>query len=136
MAYRSLQDQNENQCICILGENGSGKTETARIILHFLSNVHSEQTLRSRKIFHNQSSTRLQRCKSLVSYLKYEPSEDANFRPEKRSAIKFARKSNVSLCVIYQLLLCTICGLVRFLVLVEINGNGRLRSTASIQKLG
>lgn len=98
LAYRSLQDQNENQCICILGENGSGKTETARIILHFLSNVHSEQTLRSRKIFHNQGSARLQRCKSLVSYPKYEPHEEAHCRPEKRSAIKFARKTNVSTC--------------------------------------
>lgn len=96
LAYRSLQDQNESQCICILGENGSGKTETARIILHFLSNVHSDQTLRSRKIFHNQGSSRLQRCKSLVSYPKYEPHEDAHCRPEKRSAIKYARKSHVS----------------------------------------
>lgn len=99
LAYRSLQDQNESQCMCILGENGSGKTESARIILHFLSNVHSEQTLRSRKIFHNQNSTRLMRCKSLVSYPRYE-SPESNCRPEKHSSIKSARKSNVRLIIL------------------------------------
>lgn len=94
-AYRSLLDQNENQCVCILGENGSGKTESARIILHFLSNVHSDHTLSGKKIFHNQNSTRLMRCKSLASYPKYE-SPELQSRSGKRDSIKYARKTNVS----------------------------------------
>lgn len=93
-AYRSLQDQNENQCVCILGENGSGKTESARIILHFLSNVHSNHTLSGKQIFHNQNSTRLMRCKSLASYPKYE-STDIPCRSAKRDSIKNAFKSQV-----------------------------------------
>lgn len=107
-AYRSLLDQNENQCVCILGENGSGKTESARIILHFLSNVHSDHTLSGKKIFHNQNSTRLMRCKSLASYPKYE-SPELQSRSGKRDSIKYARKTNVScntniiLLKIYQL---------------------------------
>lgn len=95
-AYRNLQDQNENQCVCILGENGSGKTESARIILHFLSNVHSDHTLSGKKILHNQNSTRLMRCKSLASYPKYELPEATISRSGKRDSIKFARKSHVS----------------------------------------
>ncbi|XP_055322935.1 unconventional myosin-Ia [Sitodiplosis mosellana] len=94
-AYRSLQDQNENQCVCVLGENGSGKTESARIILHFLSNVHSDHTLSGRKILQNQNSTRLMRCKSLASYPKYE-SPEAVCHSGKRDSIKFARKSHKS----------------------------------------
>lgn len=94
-AYRSLQDQNENQCVCILGENGSGKTESARIILHFLSNVHSDHTLSGKKILHNKNSTRLMRCKSLATYPKYE-SPEAMCRSAKRDSIKFARKLHVS----------------------------------------
>lgn len=89
-AYRSLQDQNESQCMCILGENGSGKTESARIILHFLSNVHSQHTLSGKKIFHNQNSTRLMRCKSLAAYPKYE-SPEAPCRSGRRDSIKFQK---------------------------------------------
>ncbi|XP_031619986.1 unconventional myosin-Ia isoform X2 [Contarinia nasturtii] len=95
-SYRSLQDQNENQCMCILGENGSGKTESARIILHFLSNVHSDHTLSGKKILHNQNSTRLMRCKSLASYPKYESLVDGSCRSKKRDSIKFARKAHKS----------------------------------------
>lgn len=98
-AYRSLQDQNENQCVCIVGENGSGKTESARIILHFLSNVHSEHTLSGKQIFHNQNSTRLMRCKSLASYPKYESTESTtpacNRSAGRRDSIKHAHKSHV-----------------------------------------
>lgn len=94
-AYRSLQDQNENQCICIVGENGSGKTESARIILHFLSNVHSEHTLTGKHIFHNQNSNGLQRCKSLAAYPKYDSTEIPS-RPARRDSIKNAHKTHVS----------------------------------------
>ncbi|RZC34920.1 unconventional myosin-Ia, partial [Asbolus verrucosus] len=35
-AYRWLNDRNEDQCIIVTGESGSGKTEAARIVLQFL----------------------------------------------------------------------------------------------------
>lgn len=35
-AYRWLNDRNEDQCVVITGESGSGKTEAARIVLQFL----------------------------------------------------------------------------------------------------
>ncbi|GJQ73930.1 Myo1C [Trypoxylus dichotomus] len=47
-AYRWLNDRNEDQCIIITGESGSGKTEAARIILQFLvlvSGINSEVKL-------------------------------------------------------------------------------------------
>lgn len=36
-AYKFLRDRNEDQCIIISGESGSGKTEAAKIILQFLT---------------------------------------------------------------------------------------------------
>lgn len=69
LAYRSLLDQNENQCICVLGEKSSGKTESVRLILHFLTNSSVENEASA-----SQSNTRttnaatLMRCKSLASY--------------------------------------------------------------------
>lgn len=38
-AYQWLQNHNEDQCIILSGENGSGKTETSRMIVHFLTQV-------------------------------------------------------------------------------------------------
>lgn len=38
-AYRWLNDSNEDQCIIISGESGSGKTETLKKMLSFLSFV-------------------------------------------------------------------------------------------------
>lgn len=38
-AYRFLRDKNEDQCIVLSGESGSGKTESARIILQFLTHA-------------------------------------------------------------------------------------------------
>ncbi|XP_066141982.1 unconventional myosin-Ib isoform X1 [Euwallacea fornicatus] len=35
-AYRWLNDKSENQCIIVTGESGSGKTESARVVLQFL----------------------------------------------------------------------------------------------------
>ncbi|CRK94774.1 CLUMA_CG008268, isoform A [Clunio marinus] len=35
--FKSLQDNNEDQCIVMLGESGSGKTENCRMIIKFLS---------------------------------------------------------------------------------------------------
>lgn len=37
--YKSLQDNNEDQCIIMLGESGSGKTENCRMIIQFLSKI-------------------------------------------------------------------------------------------------
>lgn len=38
-AYQWLHDHNENQCIVLSGESNSGKTETARLVVHYLSQV-------------------------------------------------------------------------------------------------
>lgn len=102
-AYRSLQDQNEDQCMCILGENGSGKTESARIILHFLSNVHGNQYGGRPLIFQNENTSKLTRCKSLASYPRYD-CPDTVCNVEKCNSIKLARKSNVShFCFVLQM---------------------------------
>lgn len=37
--YKSLQDNNEDQCIIMLGESSSGKTENCRMIIRFLSRI-------------------------------------------------------------------------------------------------
>lgn len=37
--YKSLQDNNEDQCIVMLGESSSGKTENCRMIIRFLSKI-------------------------------------------------------------------------------------------------
>lgn len=38
-AYQWLENYNEDQCIVILGESGSGKTETSRMCVHFLTQI-------------------------------------------------------------------------------------------------
>lgn len=38
-AYRAMKSEKENQCILISGESGAGKTETAKIIMGFISMV-------------------------------------------------------------------------------------------------
>lgn len=91
LAYRNLQDFNESQCICLLGEKGSGKTESARIILHFLSNVNLKP-----KLCAEQCSTKLLRCKSLASYPKFEFC-DSEFKPERKRSIKYIRKVSRSI---------------------------------------
>ncbi|XP_046683556.1 LOW QUALITY PROTEIN: unconventional myosin-Ib-like [Homalodisca vitripennis] len=36
-AYRWLRDCNQDQCVVVSGESGSGKTEAARMVLHFIT---------------------------------------------------------------------------------------------------
>lgn len=38
-AYQWLLDHNEDQCVILAGHSNSGKTETARLIVHFLTQV-------------------------------------------------------------------------------------------------
>lgn len=129
LAYRSLQDQNENQCICLLGENGSGKTESARIALHFLSNVHLQQSLTNRKLFSRQNTSKLMRCKSLASYPRYDSAETP-CHSDKQSSIEYARKTNVSdrsKCYIIETK-----HLLKHIFFLEIARNSRIRSSTPI----
>lgn len=43
-AYTSMITYHENQCIIISGESGSGKTETAKIILNYISSITGKGT--------------------------------------------------------------------------------------------
>uniref|UniRef100_A0A8C4QH89 Myosin motor domain-containing protein n=1 Tax=Eptatretus burgeri TaxID=7764 RepID=A0A8C4QH89_EPTBU len=38
-AYRSLRDQDKNQCILITGESGAGKTEASKLIMSYIAAV-------------------------------------------------------------------------------------------------
>lgn len=38
-SYQWLLDHNEDQCIILSGESNSGKTESCRLIVHFLTHV-------------------------------------------------------------------------------------------------
>jgi len=38
-AYRKMINYRENQCIIISGESGSGKTETSKLIMQYISSV-------------------------------------------------------------------------------------------------
>lgn len=41
-SYRWLRDRNEDQCVIVTGESGSGKTEAANLVLQFLAgHVHN-----------------------------------------------------------------------------------------------
>ncbi|KAH8388643.1 hypothetical protein KR093_011737 [Drosophila rubida] len=39
LAYQSLKDQSEDQCVLLTGEGGSGKTETFKMIVNFLTHI-------------------------------------------------------------------------------------------------
>lgn len=72
LAYQNLQDQNEHQCVCILGESNAGKTETARMVAHFVSQISKSRHVKSRPLSTCAENTSLMRCKSLAEYPKYE----------------------------------------------------------------
>lgn len=38
-AYRAVKNDRENQCVIISGESGAGKTEAAKLIMHYISAV-------------------------------------------------------------------------------------------------
>lgn len=58
--YKSLQDNNEEQCIILLGESGAGKTENNRMIINFLSKVSGKFIPLQRQ----PSSNSVESCKS------------------------------------------------------------------------
>lgn len=87
LAYRNLIDQNEDQCICILGEKGAGKTESLRIILHFLTHLKDNNAKRQQ-----DKGTKLTRCKSLASYRDHKNIES----PERNPIEKCGRRQGVS----------------------------------------
>lgn len=64
LAYQNLQDQNEHQCVCVLGESNAGKTETARMVSHFASQV--GKTARPIRVRKTSDCANLLRCKSLI----------------------------------------------------------------------
>ncbi|XP_017084149.1 unconventional myosin-Ib isoform X1 [Drosophila eugracilis] len=39
LAYQSLKDQSEDQCVLLTGESGAGKTETFKMIVNFLTHI-------------------------------------------------------------------------------------------------
>lgn len=43
-AYRSLKEEDTEQCILISGESGAGKTEASKKILHYIAEVEKEKT--------------------------------------------------------------------------------------------
>lgn len=71
LAYQALQDQNEHQCICVLGESSAGKTETARMVAHFVSQVSKNRYVQTNKT--TPENINIMRCKSLADYPKCIP---------------------------------------------------------------
>lgn len=48
-AYRWLRDGSQDQCVVVSGESGSGKTEAAKMVLHFITVTSSaEDSIRER----------------------------------------------------------------------------------------
>lgn len=94
LAYRNLIDQNEDQCICILGEKGAGKTESLRIILHFLTHLKDNNNAKRQQ---HEKGTKLTRCKSLASYRDHKNSYES---PDRKPIEKCGRQHGVSSIII------------------------------------
>ncbi|XP_017471206.1 PREDICTED: uncharacterized protein LOC108362651 isoform X2 [Rhagoletis zephyria] len=45
LAFQSLKDQGEDQCIVLTGESGAGKTESFKMIVNFLTHIQDKITL-------------------------------------------------------------------------------------------
>lgn len=106
LAYRNLIDQNEDQCICILGEKGSGKTESLRIILHFLTHLRESGTRRQQ-----ERGTKLTRCKSLASYRDQKNGAES---PDRKPVGKCLRHQGVSPIQVTKCHISIFSSLIRF----------------------
>ena len=49
-AFSSLQKTRRNQAVVICGESGAGKTETTKLMLHYLAVVSKRQSARDAKL--------------------------------------------------------------------------------------
>ncbi|KAM9454739.1 unconventional myosin-XV [Clarias gariepinus] len=45
LAYTTMMDAKQNQCIIISGESGSGKTEATKLVLRYLTAIHHERNI-------------------------------------------------------------------------------------------
>lgn len=75
-SYRSLRDQNNDQCIIISGESGSGKTEASKFILQYLAAISgSESEVETVKNQFLQSNPLLEEACSLQRLVMLKPIE-------------------------------------------------------------
>jgi myosin I len=91
--YKSLQDNNEDQCIVMLGETGSGKTENCRMIVMFLSRISGRFVPLQRQRSSNSITSFKSSPNSCSSTPKHKSSAPANSvflnsRDEKSSCFK------------------------------------------------
>ena len=56
-AFSSLQKTRRNQAVVICGESGAGKTETTKLMLHYLAVVSKRQSARDAKLKGTTTST-------------------------------------------------------------------------------
>lgn len=113
--YKSLQDNNEDQCIIVLGESGSGKTENCRMVIKFLSRMsgkhfplpslqrqRSSSSLTSNKSTPNSASSTPKHNKSLSAtpVLHHHEKSTSCFRTE--SASRNKKSSRVEFDFSYQ----------------------------------
>lgn len=80
--YKSLQDNNEDQCVIVLGETGSGKTENCRMVIKFLSKISGRYTPLQR-----------QRSSNSISSFKSSPNSSSSTPKHKPSAVFHSDKS-------------------------------------------
>ncbi|XP_030370205.1 unconventional myosin-Ia isoform X2 [Scaptodrosophila lebanonensis] len=57
LAYQSLKDQSEDQCVLLTGESGAGKTETFKMIVNFLTHIQERSLCSTPNPLRKQSST-------------------------------------------------------------------------------
>lgn len=88
--YKSLQDNNEDQCIIMLGESGGGKTENCRMIIKFLSKISGKCGLLQRQRSSNSIASFKSSPNSNSSTPKHKSTTPINsvFQGEKSSCFK------------------------------------------------
>ncbi|XP_022215250.2 unconventional myosin-Ia isoform X1 [Drosophila obscura] len=57
LAYQSLKDHSEDQCVLLTGESGAGKTETFKMIVNFLTHIQDRSFCPTPNVLRKQSST-------------------------------------------------------------------------------